>query len=391
MKVIMGTANGFDGPLLARVEKNFSNAYPWCLKAQNADCDKCLTVGYFGKTCDEQNILTNNLPYFSVFSNAIGLSSGDIVFLQPDGHGVVVFDTKVDSNVLVPTNNCNLNCVMCPQPASNTSMGEPNLAQRIVNLLKCAPRFICITGGEPTYQWQAFMDLVKKIHSKFPATIIQILTNGIVLAEFGKAKELSEICGESLRICIPLYSDVDNIHDEIVGKKSAFWSTIEGINNLAREGIYIELRNVVMKYNCSRLAQWATFVSRYLPFIGRAAIMGLEPMGRAKKRISEIAPSHEVLANALSDCIKVFNRAKIPAMLYNFPLCEVPKFLWPFSQKSISEWKRQYNDSCLSCNVFEFCGGFFTSWQNIEGFTVTPIKDTFFPKQWQGIYEAILD
>jgi hypothetical protein len=45
--------------------------------------------------------------------------------------------------------------------------------------------------------------------------------------------------------------------------------------------------------------------------------------------------------------------------IYNHQLCVLPKSLWKFARKSISDWKNIYLDRCQPCGVKEECGGFF--------------------------------
>lgn len=48
-------------------------------------------------------------------------------------------------------------------------------------------------------------------------------------------------------------------------------------------------------------------------------------------------------------------------MVYNHQLCLIDRELWPWTVKSISDWKNEYHPECLACSVRERCGGFFFS------------------------------
>jgi hypothetical protein len=48
-------------------------------------------------------------------------------------------------------------------------------------------------------------------------------------------------------------------------------------------------------------------------------------------------------------------------MIYNHQLCLIDRELWPFTVRSISDWKNEYHPECDACSVRERCGGFFFS------------------------------
>ena len=48
-------------------------------------------------------------------------------------------------------------------------------------------------------------------------------------------------------------------------------------------------------------------------------------------------------------------------MIYNHQLCLIEPRSWPFTVKSISDWKNEYHPECQQCAVLERCGGFFSS------------------------------
>jgi hypothetical protein len=47
--------------------------------------------------------------------------------------------------------------------------------------------------------------------------------------------------------------------------------------------------------------------------------------------------------------------------IYNLPLCVLPKSLWPFARKSISDWKNTFLEPCQRCAGRNHCAGFFAS------------------------------
>jgi hypothetical protein len=69
---------------------------------------------------------------------------------------------------------------------------------------------------------------------------------------------------------------------------------------------------------------------------------------------ADYAPTLEAATHTLA-------RAGMNVSIYNHQLCTLPRSLWPFAVKSISDWKNVYLKECERCGVRDFCGGFFQS------------------------------
>ncbi|MBQ9479503.1 MAG: hypothetical protein IJU71_08115 [Selenomonadaceae bacterium] len=65
-----------------------------------------------------------------------------------------------------------------------------------------------------------------------------------------------------LMIGVPLYAANYEQHNEIVGSANAFQQTVEGLFNLYRFDLPIEIRIVVFKYNYAWLMEFADFIWR---------------------------------------------------------------------------------------------------------------------------------
>ena len=48
-------------------------------------------------------------------------------------------------------------------------------------------------------------------------------------------------------------------------------------------------------------------------------------------------------------------------MIYNHQLCLIPRAIWPWTVRSISDWKNEYHPECVNCSVKDGCGGSFFS------------------------------
>ena len=87
-----------------------------------------------------------------------------------------------------------------------------------------------------------------------------------------------------LQIDIPLFSDIADDHNRIVGAKT-FYKTIQGLYNLALFHQRIGLRIVVHRKTYKRLPQFADFIYHNFPFVSQVAFMQMEITGLQKRTL----------------------------------------------------------------------------------------------------------
>ena len=299
---------------------------------------------------------------------------GDIALISPNGYISCLFQSQSYTNSLFLTEKCSCKCIMCPQPPKNKdTIDYVDIAIRSVKLMNGNIKELGITGGEPTIVWSGLLDVIKTCKQYIPNTNIQLLTNARIFKDYEKAKNLADAAGERLYVGVPLYADYDDLHDKIVGRKGSFWDTLDGIYNLERAGVFIELRTVITKMNYMRLPQFAEFIYRSMPFVGHIALMALEPIGWADKNIEEIWIDPIDYSSEIENAVKILWQRDMNISLYNYQLCLIPKHLWHFYRKSISEWKIIYKEECEQCSVKQDCGGFFFSTRKIKYKGINPI------------------
>ena len=217
-----------------------------------------------------------------------GLHSGDIVKVFPDGKIVRLWDSTSFQNCLFVTNGCNFRCLMCPQPpcADNPEQHTENL--RLLDLLNCKVEMMGITGGEPTLFPDRLIEYFDVINRKFPASRVEILTNGSLLSDFGMAKRLALAAPLNTCYCVSLHGDIGSLAESIMRCEGGWDKALQGIVNLAKLQQQIEIRVVITKNNAPYLEDIAVFLYRNFPFVYHIAFMGQEITGEAVKNYSEI-------------------------------------------------------------------------------------------------------
>jgi hypothetical protein len=89
--------------------------------------------------------------------------------------------------------------------------------------------------------------------------------------------------------------------------------------------------------------------------------MGLEITGFTRPNLEKLWIDPFDYQQDLQAAVEVLVTRGMHVSIYNHPLCLLPRPLWKFARKSISDWKNIFFDECQTCAVREDCGGFFKS------------------------------
>lgn len=303
------------------------------------------------------------------------LHDGDIVRIDATGCVSVLWEIKSHQNAFMITEACNCKCIMCPQPPRQHSPQLLQEAQCTLNLLKNKYiKQICITGGEPTLLGNNFIDFLHRCINEHPAANIDILTNGKNFSDREFTRNVAQVATNNVCFCVSLHSDIDTLHDNIVGANGSFSKTSLGLYNLAEYGCKIEIRHVINKYNYRRLINFAEHIYNYFPFCSHYAFMGMELYGNAASNKKEVDISPLDYRDELSDAILYLKRRGLPISIYNIPLCLCRKEVREFARQSISSWKNLYVKECDNCDLKKDYAGFFSTSVSLPINHIKPMK-----------------
>jgi His-Xaa-Ser system radical SAM maturase HxsC len=317
-----------------------------------------------------KGILTNfeitepldNLPMVTKVATFEHLSEGDIVVVKKDGNIKTLYRVNSLHNILFATERCNSNCLMCSQPPKDKN-DIPQLYEINQKLISLIPKDcfeLCITGGEPTLLGKLFFYTLQSLKEQLPDTEIHVLTNGRSFAWQEMAERLAQIDYSRLMLGIPVYADYYQVHDHIVQAKDAFNQTILGLHNLARYNQRIEIRVVLHKQSIPRLTRLAKYIYKNLPFAEHVTFMGLEYIGYTPHNVEKLWIDPHDYMNELGEAVDFLAGQGMHVSIYNSQLCVLPKLLWKYSRKSISDWKNSFLPECEKCKELSNCGGLFT-------------------------------
>jgi His-Xaa-Ser system radical SAM maturase HxsC len=362
MKEFKGIAENIETPILGLVTRN-----PLSLSRTNSvlvtEKTFLLSRGFAGLIRKDGDKNKSLLPQVKVSEEVSDkLEEGDCVHIGKDGTITVVWEKKAPMNPLLLTEMCDCRCLMCPQPPRAHDKTLTERSKRILNLVKIeSNQTICLTGGEPTLLKEDFFDLLRVINKKHPQSSVLLLTNGKSFANFEFTKRFVSLRPKDFLTCVSMHSDVDEVHDRIVGVKDSFYKTVMGLQNLARFREKIEIRVVVSRINAYRLESIATFIQRNFPFIFHCTFMGMEITGLACDNYETVWIDPYEYRDELSRAIRVLSRADMNVSIYNIPLCLVEPKSWRFARQSISGWKNDYLPICGECFLKSECCGIFTT------------------------------
>lgn len=313
----------------------------------------------------KQSKIGSHQPFIVYSPENYTIQEGDIIHLNPKDEALsILFESNTTHNCIYLTDKCNCRCIMCPQRIGEDTQDYAKLNNRLVSLINTKLDYITISGGEPTLTKETFLDTIHLCRKELPDTKLMVLTNARKFKHLKYAEELASISQGYAACAVPIYSDIDSIHDEIVGVSGAFAETIAGCHNLALCGMPVEIRIVIMAHNHQRLTKLADFIYRNLTFSYHVAFMGLELQESALENINKVWVDPYEYRSELLNAIQFLYRRGMYSSIYNHQLCTLPEPLWSFCAKSISRWKNIYMPECENCIAIEDCGGFFEASQN---------------------------
>ena len=329
--------------------------------------------GFVATVTTTNNVKETGMP-ICVVENTSTFKEGDVVVINTQGEIVFVYEITSRHNAIMATERCNHRCIMCPQPPVLQEKDKTPFNLHLILLFDKNTHEIGITGGEPTLIGDNLFVLIKQIQKQLPKTAISILSNGVKFADKDYAMKLAKCNHRDLQIDIPLFSDIAEEHNRIVGAKT-FYKTIQGLYNLALFHQRIGLRIVVHKQTYKRLPQFADFIYHNLPFVSQVAFMQMETIGLAKENIDELWIDPYDYNEQLREAVLLLADRGMKPYIYNAQLCILPEDIRCYAQQSISDWKDIYLPECEGCTLRGQCAGFFASNREMHSQYIKKIEE----------------
>lgn len=261
---------------------------------------------------------------------------------------------------------------MCPQPPIAQEKDKTDFNIELISLFDKSTKEVGITGGEPTLIGDNLFKIIKHIQKELPDAAISLLSNGVKFADKSFALKLAQCRHRDLQIDIPLFSDIAEEHNAVVGAKT-FYKTVQGLYNLALFRQKIGLRVVIHKKTYKRLPQFADYIYHNFPFVSQVAFIQMETTGLAKENIADLWIDPYDYNEELRQAVLLLADRGMNPYIYNAQLCVLPEDIRKYAMQSISDWKDIYLPECENCSLKGQCGGFFESNREHHSEHVKPI------------------
>lgn len=359
MKQIQGTSHNIEDDIVGRITFGKNNLF-----GRTNDILVCKNInkpsfGYLATITEVTTFTSNEKPY-CIVDSVETFQEGDVVVINKQGEIIFVYEISSNHNALMATERCNHRCIMCPQPPILQEKDKTPFNLKLISLFDRSTQEIGITGGEPTLIGDNLFTLINHIKKELPRTAVSILSNGVKFADKEYAMKLAKCRHHDLQIDIPLFSDIAEEHNRIVGAKT-FYKTVQGLYNLALFRQRIGLRIVVHKQTYKRLPQFADFIYHNFPFVVQVAFMQMETTGLAKENFEELWIDPYDYNKELREAVLLLADRGMKPYIYNAQLCVLSEDIRCYAQQSISDWKDIYIEECEGCALKGQCAGFFES------------------------------
>lgn len=319
----------------------------------------------YAATITTKDIIADKGKPYCVVNDLNEFHEGDVVVINKRGEIIFVYEIGAVHNAIMATERCNHRCIMCPQPPIQQEKDRTSFNLKLISLFDKNTKEIGITGGEPTLVGDNLFVLINHIKKELPKTAISILSNGVRFADKEYAMKLAKCRHHDLQIDIPLFSDIAEEHNRIVGAKT-FYKTVQGLYNLALFHQRIGIRIVIHKQTYKRLPQFADFVYHNFPFAVQVAFLQMETIGLAKENIERLWIDPYDYNMELREAVLLLADRGMKPYIYNAQLCVLPEDIRCYAQQSISDWKDIYIPECDGCALRGQCAGFFESSRDIH-------------------------
>ncbi len=358
MKQVQGVAYNINEDIVGRITFGGTSIFDRRNSILVGAIDKP-QFGYIATVTNNASFSANGKPC-CILDNLTEFNDGDIVVINKEGVINFTYEIASEHNAIMATERCNHRCIMCPQPPVSKETDKTPFNLRIISLMDKNTKEIGITGGEPTIIGDNLFVLIKHIKKELPKTAIGLLSNGVKFADKEFALKLAQCQHKKLQIDIPIFSDIAEEHNKIVGANT-FYKTIQGLYNLALFKQQIGLRIVIHKQTYKRLPQIADYIYHNFPFVSQVAFMQMETAGLAKENVEKLWIDPYDYNSQLREAVLLLSNRGLQPYIYNAQLCVLPEDIRCFAMQSITDWKDIYLPECDGCQAKSQCAGLFAA------------------------------
>lgn len=137
------------------------------------------------------------------------LCHGDVIELTQKGKVIRLHDGSLSSALVYVTNQCNSNCIMCPDSVKARTRPNHITSEYLMEYISLLPSdlsHVDITGGEPTLLKYQLLPLIQRMTEQAEEAEVLMLSNGRSFADRKYAEKFSAFSNKKFKIEIPVHS-----------------------------------------------------------------------------------------------------------------------------------------------------------------------------------------
>lgn len=278
---------------------------------------------------------------------------------------------------------CNIRCVFCSNPVEGFRDTQeqyvfPEFLRRWKQYQAGRPTylkfdsardFISLTGGEPTLHPE-FPRVLAALRRDRPRIRIKLLTNARMFFYPDFARRCLVIAGTPFEVAVPVFGHDARTHESISRTTGSFKQTVAGLENLfrfRRPGQKVEVRIILHRIQVRHLHGLLVFLRSRFPELDSVDFLFVELEGFAERHAAALKMPMAQAAR-LVDRHRTLLSGFRQFRLLHFPLCVVPRRLWPHVWNTLDPMKVEYLPACETrCGMRPYCVGIHKSYLKHAG------------------------
>lgn len=226
---------------------------------------------------------------------------------------------------------------------------------------------LSMTGGEPTIH-PDFLKLTKWFRGNFPNNRIHLATNGRLFSYDKFAKEFTKL--GKLTVEVPIHGHTAQLHDAVTRVPGSFEQTVDGIYNIIKyksASDVLELRIILTRLTYQKLDLILDFIKNKFSMVNSVVIIFPELEGICGDNVESVGLSYTEVMPVIKQTMSRWSGQFNSLRLYHFPLCTVPKELWPYTWRTLRGDEVTYLEKCDNCKYKNYCLGIHVDYLELKG------------------------
>jgi len=255
-----------------------------------------------------------------------------------------------------------------PENMKPQSISKENLKNKINEILSYSNN-IMLNGGEPTLN-SNLIPILRYINKVNPHVQIGLISNVRMLSNKIFVDKLFDLGLKNFKIITSIYGYDAKTHDSITRTPDSFVQQINGINNIINKKIKIELRVIVNKLNYQFLDKISHFLlsnfdkNDFLNIV----FVNMKIQGKAHSNWKTVSYKVTDVIPQITKAVLLLEEANFNVLLFHFPHCVLPKFLWKNTKGITSEENEiVFMDGCEKCLKRQECCGIWKGYARLYG------------------------